>query len=217
MSYKLQVTDSKSGINANLRYENISKIEKPEIVAKASDGTVVRERMFFNGQQVIGSTRQYADDNGKIYQKDELTFFYGEQVVEQVSQTKVFEITEYQPVQNYTDKYVIEKFYELFPDDNGMKKDIDRKMAINGNSIQMRKLWTHLMENALVGRGEFNASSRGFVSGDGFIRAVEFAGFWGLEIGICKEEKVFSHLQEHAPTIMPSVDKPKTVKIRMMS
>jgi hypothetical protein len=33
------------------------------------------------------------------------------------------QITGYQSLSSYTDNYVISAYYEIFPDDNGMKKD----------------------------------------------------------------------------------------------
>lgn len=80
-----------------------------------------------------------------------------------------------------------------------MKKDFDRKMCIRTNTREMRKLWEYLKQNNVVARGEFNASSRGFMASDGYIRSVEFGNKWGLEIGIFKEQKVFQHLQENVP------------------
>lgn len=55
----------------------------------------------------------------------------------------------------YTDDYVIAKYYEIFPSDNGMKKDIDRDIAKKVNLSQMRRLWDYLNDNKLVARGEF--------------------------------------------------------------
>lgn len=200
-AYKLQITEPKLGINANVRYGNMSKLKKPEIVAKNSKGDVVKERTTYQGQVLgPGSTqRQWVDDNGTIYGKSELTFWYGEDQVNEISQTKVFEIQGYQPEKNYTDNYVIASYYEVWADDNGMKKDIDREIATRSNNYQLRKLWEHLRDTKQVARGEFCVSSKGFVASDGYIRAVEFGNKWGIEIGVFKEEKVFEHLKEDVP------------------
>jgi hypothetical protein len=202
MSYKLNITDNNLKINANVRYDNLSKLERPEIVAKSPTSKVVKERSVVNGK-VIGQgelTRQWVDEDGNIYDKGELSFWYGEQQVSENQQSKVFEIKGYQPLKNYTDNYVISAYYELYPDDNGMKKDFDRDRAKQANLLQLRKLWEYLDKEEVVARGEFCTSSRGFIASDGYIRAIKFNGNkWGLEIGVFKEEKVFEHLNEGIP------------------
>jgi len=95
--------------------------------------------------------------------------------------------------------YIIEKYYEITPSNNGMKKDFDRDVAIRTNLSSMYKLWEYLTTNDVVARGEFCTSSRGFVASDGYIRAISIESKWGLEIGVFKEEKIFSHLNEGKP------------------
>jgi hypothetical protein len=180
----------------------MSKAEKPDVVAKAPNGKEVHERSTYQGQVLgPGSTqRQWVDDTGAIYSKQELTFWNEGEQVSEITQTKVLEIQGYQPISNYTDRYIIDKYYELSPSTNDMKKDFDKKMAESANLFQMRKLWEFLRSTNQVARGEFNTSSKGFIAGDGYIRAVEFdAKKWGLEIGVFKEEKVFQHLNEEVP------------------
>jgi len=202
MAYKLQLVDNKIGVSANIRYENLSKLERPEVVAKSPNGKVVKEKSVVNGKVVNQGemTRQWVDDDGNVYGKTELTFWYNNEPVSENTQTKMFEITGYQPLKNYTDNYVIAAYYELFPDDNGMKKDFDRDRAKASNLFQMRKLFDHLEKEQVVARGEFCTSSRGFIASDGYIRAVKFDNKWGLEIGVFKEEKVFEHLNEGVPS-----------------
>jgi len=201
MSFKLQISDNNLKINSNVRYENLSKMDRPEVTAKSPTGKAVKEKSVVNGKviQVGEMTRQWVDDEGKIYGKSELTFWYKDEQVSENSQTKVFQVSGYQPLANYTDNYVISAYYELSPDDNGMKKDFDRERAVQANLFQMRKLWEYLNENQVVARGEFCTSSRGFVASDGYIRAVGFGNKWGLEIGVFKEEKIFQHLNEGIP------------------
>lgn len=201
MAYKLQINDSKQSLNFNVRYENMARAERPEVVAKAPNGNIVKERSTYQGQVLgPGSTqKQWVDDQGQVYSKSELKFYFQEQEVNEIQMTKVFEIQGYQPIKNYTDNYIIDKYYETYPSDNDMKKDFDKNRAISANTFQMRKLWEYLKSNGVVARGEFNTSSKGFVAGDGYIRAVEFGNKWGIEIGLFKEEKIFSHLQEGLP------------------
>ena len=96
---------------------------------------------------------------------------------------------------NYTDSYVLSKYYELFPDEDGHKKDADKDQARRKNLVGMRALWEYLHTNAVVARGEFNVSSAGFLTTDGYIRSISFGNKWDLEIGVFKEEKIFQHLQ----------------------
>jgi hypothetical protein len=206
MAYKLSIVDNTNGLNFNVKYENLSKIKRPPIIAKAPNGTEVKERTVFQGQVLVpGSTqRQWVDDNGTVYGKSELKFYYENEEITENAQTKVFEIASFESLTNYTDKFVIDKFYELFPDTNGMKKDIDKEIAKRSNLVGMRKLWEYLYDTAQVARGEFCPASRGFLASDGFIRAILIdRKAWGLEIGVFKEEKIFEHLQEDIPTATP--------------
>jgi hypothetical protein len=217
MSYKLNIVDNNLKVNANVRYENLSRQDRPEVIAKTPQGKVAKEKSVINGKviQLGEMTRQWVDEDGKIYGKTELTFWYNNDEVKENQQTKVFEITGYQPLANYTDNYVISSYYEVFPDDNGMKKDFDRERATNSNLFQMRKLWEYLDTNQVVARGEFCTSSRGFVASDGYIRAIKFNGSkWGVEIGIFKEEKIFQHLNEGLPTeVKETVSARKKIKM----
>jgi hypothetical protein len=205
MAYNLQITVPDQGISFNAKYQNLSTYKKPEVVAMANrEGAPVevKERTTYQGQ-VLGpgaTQRQWVDDTGNVYAKSELTFFYEGEPVQENSMTKVFHVEQFQPMQNYTDLYVIDKYYEIFPSDNGMKKDFDREVAVKTNLSHMFKLWEHLIQNDVVARGEFCTSSRGFVASDGYIRAISIEGKWGLEIGVFKEEKIFQHLNEGKPT-----------------
>ena len=128
MAYKLTCIEPTMGLNFRVRYENLSKFERPEVEARAPDGSIVKERTTFNGQVLApGSTqRQWCDDAGNVYQKSQLKFFYQGQEVQENTQTKVFQVIGYQPEKNYTDNYVIATYYELFPDTNDMKKPYDQ-------------------------------------------------------------------------------------------
>jgi hypothetical protein len=218
MAYKLQIVDNNLKINANVRWENLSRIEKPEVVAKNPQGKVVKEKSVVNGKILNPGdmTRSWVDEDGKIYGKQELTFWYNDEQVSENTQSKVFEITGYQDVSKYTDNYVISTYYEIFPDDNGMKKDFDRERAKSSNLFQMHKLWEHLDKNNLVARAEFCTSSRGFVASDGYLRAVKFGNKWGLEIGVFKEEKIFEHLNEGIPQEVKQTETAGRKKLKMV-
>lgn len=219
MAYKLTINDPKNNLKFNVRYQNLAKKEKPAVVAKAPNGNVVKERTTYQGNVLgPGSTqRQWCDDQGTVYSKQELTFWYNDEQVSEISQTKLFEIEGFQPLSNYTDQYVIDRYYEIFPDTDGHKKDFDKAVAKDRNLKLMRKLWEHLDREQVVARGEFCPASRGFVASDGYIRAIKINGAkWGLEIGLFKEEKVFQHLQEKVPEgEVPEVTK-KAKKLKMV-
>lgn len=217
MSYHLQVVDETNNITFNSKYENLSTHKKPEIEARTSNGTVVKERTTFQGKVLVpGSTqRQWTDDKGNLYAKSELSFFHEGEAVEENSQTKVFHVETFQPLSSYTDVYIIDKYYEIFPSDNKMKKDFDRDIATKTNLSHMYRLWKYLIENNVVARGEFCTSSRGFIASDGYIRAISIKGKWALEIGVFKEEKIFQHLNEDKPQAIP-VNKPARKRLKMV-
>jgi hypothetical protein len=203
MAYNLQIVDSKNSITFNAKYQNMSNYKSPSanIEAKAPNGKIVKERTTYQGQ-VLGpgaTQRQWVDEDGGVYSKKELTFTHEGEPVQEISQTKVFNVDTFQPLANYTDKYIIDKYYEIFPSNNGMKKDFDREIATKTNLSHMYKLWKYLTENDVCARGEFCVSSRGFMESDGYIRPISIEGKWGLEIGVFKEEKIFEHLNEGEP------------------
>ena len=203
MSYKLQIVDSNKALNFSVRYDNLAKAKRPAVESKNSKGDPVRYVTTYKGGILpTGSTkREWMDDSGNPYAKTELTHWIGDEEVSEIDQTKVFNVDGFQPVKHYTDNYVISAYYEIYPDDNGLKKDIDKERARAANLSQMHKLWQHLDSNKVVARGEFCPASRGFIASDGYIRAIRIDGTkWALEVGVFKEEKVFKHLQEGVPS-----------------
>ncbi len=217
MAYKLNISDG-NNISLNVRYDNLARSKKPEIVAKTSGGTEVKYKTLYQGKVLgQGSTQKsWVDDQGQQYSKNELSFFLGDQEVSEISQTKSFSIEGYQPESSYTDNYIISAYYEVYADDDGLKKDLDRQCAIKRNQSQMHKLWEHLSTTKQVARGEFCPASRGFVASDGYIRAISINGKWGLEIGVFKEEKAFQHLQEGKPDDVPMPKAKTTGRIKMV-
>ena len=213
MAYRLQIVDDK-GASFNVKYENLAKAKRPPVEAKNSNGDLVRETTVYQGQ-VLGpgaTQRKWCDAQGNQYNKCDLTFWYEGEQVEENSQTKVFQIDGYQPIKNYTDSYIIDKYYEIFPHDNDMKKDFDREKAVIVNLHGMRKLWEYLKENQLCARGEMIVSSKGFVSSDAYLKPIEFGNKWGLTLGIFKEEMIFNHLNEALPQV-PQIQQKKKIKM----
>ena len=218
MAYKLSIQDSKLGLSFEVKYENLDKLERPEIEAKAPDGSIVKERTVYQGTVLVpGSTqRQWVDDAGNVYNKAQLKFFYQGQEVTENSQTKTYVISGYQPLKNYTDTYVISKYYELFPHNNDMKKDYDKEVARISNLIAMRKLWEYLHQNKLVARGEFSPASKGFIAGDAYLRSIEIGNQWGLELGTFSQEKKFEHLNENSPIVAPVQTAAPSKRLKMV-
>jgi len=59
MAFKLQIVDNTNGLNFNVKYENLSKIKRPPVEAKAPNGNVVNERTVYQGQVLgPGSTQR---------------------------------------------------------------------------------------------------------------------------------------------------------------
>lgn len=217
MAFKLQIVENKLGLNFQVKYENLAKLERPEIEAKAPDGSVVKERTVYQGN-VLGpgaTNRQWVDDQGNVHPKTSLKFYYNGEEVTENTQTKVFQIIGYQPLKNYTDTYVIASYYEMYPHNNDMKKDFDKETARITNLHGMKKLWEHLKQTQQVARGEFCAASKGFIASDGYLRAIEVGNKWGLEMGVFREEKVFEHLHDNIPIDIPHTVAP-TRKLKMI-
>jgi hypothetical protein len=200
MSRNLQIVDSNLGISANIKYEPLSSGEKEKLKVffKSTDGKEVKLTTVGEDRKPVSTFRAYLDDSGREYAKAELVAF-DESTSEQLSPyeaTTVFDIIKYEPLDFYTDRYVVEKYYELFPSDNGKKKEIDRKIAVDINLQGMKKLWDYLIENQVVAKAEFLATA-GYRPGAGYIRAIKINGSkWTLELGVFKEEKIYNHIQE---------------------
>ena len=218
MSYKVQIVVPQIGVNANVRYENLDKKESMPVLAKSPNGDVCSEKYLVGGK--LPSTgdlsRGYVDPNGKVFTKNEMTFWLGDDQVQEKAQTKVLTIDGFQPVSNYTDRYIVSTYYEIFPDDNGMKKPADKISAIDGNKAQLLKLHKHLVDSQQVARGEFCPSSRGFKFSDAYIRPITLDGKWGLEIGVFAAEKVFNHLNDENEIAVKAVPSVSKVKLKMV-
>ena len=203
---KLSITDTTGtvqGLNTNVRYEKLDRDEALKVEHRVGDVVVNFRSVHDDVVLLEGMTKKlWVDDQGAVYGKEQVHHFYEGQEVSPKDQTTIFGIIGYQPVANYTDSYVLSKYYELFPDEDGHKKDNDKDQARRKNLGGMRALWEYLMDNKVVARGEFNVSSSGFLSTDGYIRAISFGNKWGLEVGVFKEEKIFQHLQEGIPELV---------------
>lgn len=218
MAYKLEIIEKNLGLNFRVKYQNLATLERPDVVAKTPNGNVAKLKQTYQGQ-ILGegaTQRQWVDDSGNVYDKGQLKFYIDNIEREEVKQTKIMEIIGYQPLKNYTDTYVIEKYYELFPDTNEMKKDFDKEVARITNLCVMKKLWDHLKTTQQVARGEFIVANSGFYVSDGYIRAVEINNKWGLEVGIFKQAKQFEHLNDNIPIVAPAPQVNVAKKLKMI-
>ena len=215
---KLTITDPTGtipGLSINVRYEKMDREDPPSVVHKVGDLEVKNRAIYGDIILLEGMTRKgWVDVNGKEYQKEEIKHFYEGQEVAEKQLTKVYQITGFQSLKAFTDSYVIEKYYELTPDDDGFKKDFDRENAKNRNLIGMRKVWEHLNINNVVARAEFNASSAGYQAGDAYLRAVSFGNKWGVQIACFKEELIFQHLNESIPVPIEQVSAKGPVRLK---
>ncbi len=208
MAYGLKIIDTKEGITFDCKRENMAgKKEFIEPVGYAPNGKVVTRKQFdISTGAPVQYTFKYVDEDGKQFEKSEITWKIGDEVVSPVEMTSVFEIKSYRPVIEFTDRFVIEKYYELSadmgPSSKGKKKtpESERERIRISNLMGMRKLWEKLIKEGAVAGGNFNGSSGNFKPGMAFVRAIKINGNkWGLELGVFKEEKIFEFLQEGAP------------------
>lgn len=175
-------------------YENISKYAPPEVQARVGETVVTLKRFLPTGDGLIpiqGKTKDlWVDDNGTTYDSSEVKYYYEYQLVEKIPMTKMTSVTGMESLDNYLNKYVIDKYYILRPSDNEMEKEENKKQAIDTNRVAMYKFWKFLKESNAVARITFNASSASFISSDAYIRAIENEQRWALEMGVFKEEKM---------------------------
>ena len=212
MAKNLSILDSALGISCSIKYEplDMSDKNKAKVIFKSQAGKEVKLTTVGEDRKQIATFKAYVDEDGVEYQKDALVAHdEAGEVIEQYESTSVFNIVKYEPMGNYTDRYVVDKFYEFYPSDDGKKKDADRKLASDINLVGMKKLWDHLTQSNIVAKGEFIATA-GYRPGAGYIRAISIEGKWTMELGVFRELKTFRHLQE--TNIKPVMIKPTKQK-----
>ena len=229
MAYGLKVMDTKEGITFDCKRENMAgKKEFVEPIGYAPNGKVVeRKQLDINTSKPVQYTFKYLDEDGNQYEKSEITWKIGDKVVSPIEMTSVFEVKTYRPVIEFTDRFVIEKYYELSADSGPSKKgkkqipEAERDRIRLSNLMGMRKLWEKLIKEGSVAGGNFNGSSGNFKPGMAFIRAIKVNGNkWGLELGVFKEEKIFEFLQEgtpHAALVTVQKDAPQKLEANFFS
>lgn len=216
MAYSLKVVDPSTGVQFDTKRENMAgKTEFVEPQGYSPEGKPVqRKQLDLSTGLPIQYTFKYVDEEGNAWEKGEITWKLGEDIVSPIEMTSVFEIKTYRPVDEYVNRFVVDKFYELYADDGASSKkkrsDADKDRTRISNLSGMRKLWDKLIAENMVAGGHFNPASGSFKPGMAFIRAVKVNGCkWGLELGVFKEEKIFSYLQEGVPHAVPSAQRPQ--------
>ena len=228
----------------DVKLENLSgkgeprKVNGKEIVMK-SDGSpkityknpsgdeLAFCRVDQNGTVIAGSlSNGYANSKGELAQ-DKVPYYEtidGEHI-EAVKNEKseVFEVSKFEPMKAYLDRYIIDKFYQVKPSQGKSKKDYQRNVTIRANTVALKKLYDHMVKNNVVGRGTLNITSSGFLPTIAYIRPVSAPNGsqdeWTLEIGVFKQQKRFTwkcgqeveeitpeSIIEQQPANVPSID-----------
>lgn len=216
MSRNLQILDQNLGISCNVKYDPLHSGEKDKakITYKCGEKEVKLCVVDQNRRPTV-TFKAYLDQDGKEYAKQQLVAFNeAGEALDPYEATTVFNIVKYEPSSYYTDRYIVEKYYEIAPSDDGKKKDIDRKIAADLNTVGMKKLYDYLTKTNTVAKAEFISTSGVYAPGAGYIRAITVDnGKWTLELGVFKQEKIFKHLQEpiiNVTQIQQPVGKKKT-------
>lgn len=175
----------------------------PKIVRRTPEGkTAEFARQAPDGTILTEVSNIYIDENKNPYEDAQLTKYYVTEDGEEIEATKnekteVFEITKYEPLENYLDKYQMDSYHQVKPGVGESKKDYAKKVAIGANTVEMKKLWDKLNSENIVGRGTLNLTSNGWLPSVAYVRAVKVNGTkWTLEIAIFKQPKQFTWLEE---------------------
>ena len=175
----------------------------PEIVRKSPAGKVVEfARRAPNGDILTETMNCYVDDEGNAFSPAEVLNYYKTEDGELIEATKndktdVFEITKFEPLENYLDKYQMDSYHQVKPGQGESKKDFAKRQSIQANTVEMKKLWEKLHSENLVGRGILNLTSNGWLPSVGYIRAIKVNGSkWTLEMAVFKQPKMFTWIEE---------------------
>lgn len=213
-------------IHGDARKVNGKEIEmkddgSPKIIYKEPTGKdiiVYQEFDAVTQQPIQGRTSAYVDPSGKAYQKSEALPFYkvadSDELIPATKndKTEVFEVRTWDTVENYLDKYQMDRYYQVRPSSGVSKKDFAKALAIQANTVELKKLWSYMYDKKVVGKGVLNITSSGFLPSVGYLRAIKLGDKWTLEMAIFKETKPFiwSEALDWKPTLSESL--PKVVK-----
>ena len=200
----------------------------PVIVRKNTKGDELKFVRVKNGVPMVNANGEseplsngYADSKGVLCQ--DIVPYYktidGDTIPAMKNEkTEVFEISKFEPLKNYTDKYIHDNFYQPKPAQGKSKSDAQRNMTIKANAGQMKKLYEYMKTEGVVGRGVLNPTSSGYLPTIAYIRAVDINtnGDWTLEVATFKQQKRFTWIgdaemtkiveQEQVAQNVPSID-----------
>lgn len=212
MSYSLKIVDNSAGIAFDTKREKIAGTPQPVPQPYSQAGNLLgRKNVNPETNLPVSYTVKYLDEQGNAFDKSEVIWKLDGEVSQLSKMTTVFDILEYRPIQDYTDKFRIDDYQEIFADDGASSKkktsDYERNQTKMANMVGMRKLWDKLMVEKTVAVGEFCTSTGSTKAGLAFLRPLHMmyatdAGMtekWGMELGVCKEEKIFNHLYDGIP------------------
>lgn len=174
----------------------------PKLVRQVNDKAVSFARRDEKGQVLMSCSNVYVDEEGKAYDETETGVFFlatdGELIpARKNDKTDSFSLTSFEPLKNYADAYLMEKYYQVIPSQGSSKKDVARQVARNANTAGMKKLWDYLFREAVMGKGILNITSAGYLPSTAYIRAVVLDDSkWTLEIAVFKQKKQFLWVEE---------------------
>lgn len=147
-----------------------------------------------SGSVIKGKSVGYGGADGIILPKEQVVTLYELEdgtFVEAVKneKTDVFEITKWEPLENYMDKYQMDSYHQVRPDCGDSVKDHSKKLNVEVNTVELFKLWKKMNADNIVGRGEWPSAS-GYLKKYAYLRAVKVGtDAWSFEIAVFKETK----------------------------
>lgn len=227
MAYNIKVVDNTEGISFDAKRQGIKGTPIPVPLPFSPEGQPVKRKSLQKSTLTpVDMGYFYVDANNKVWEKKELIWKLGEEEVGLSEMTSVFTIIEYRPLLEYTDYFNIEDYQEFDPDtsDKDTKKDDIPRIKAN-NMVGMKRLWDKLHSENCVAAGEFYTTSGSTKGSTALIRAIskmvmteanQLSNKWGLEMGICKEEKIFNFLYEGEPiaAVIPQTNRVRSGLLR---
>lgn len=199
----------------------------PKIIYKNSKGDELKFCRVKDGKPLVNANGEtealsngYIDSNGNLF-TDKIPYYItidGEQIqATKNEKSDVFEIVKFEPLKNFTDKYIIDAYYQIKPTQGKSKSDHQRALTIRANTSGMKKLYDYMATNDVVGRGVLNVTSSGYLPTIAYVRAVEIDsnGSWTLEVGVFKQQKRYTWVGtqevediaiDQVEQVVPSID-----------
>lgn len=192
--------------------EIVMKNDAPKLTYKHSQtGEVLLwgEKDKVSGNLILGKNVGYVDSTGNFVPKELITAFYELEdgtLAEAIKNVKtdIFQIEKWEPIENYTDKYQMESYYQVRPDCGDSIKDHSKLLNIEVNTVELFKLWKKMTTDCIVGRGEWPSSS-GYLKKYAYLRPVKVGtDGWSFEIAMFKENKpvTWSEKLDWKPTML---------------